>query len=637
MLTEIRSRATGWIAWFIVILISIPFALWGVNTYFEGAAEINVAVVNGEEIDQRAYRDALEVSRARLGQLLGDNADPELTNSAEFKNNVLTGLITQVLLSMDADQKGYRFSDAQLRQFIQSVPAFQRDNRFASDLYESAARSQGYSVSDFEQRLRRQNVIDQIRIGFTDTSIVTDHTLDALLRLALQRRHFDYATVRRQEFIDRVEISEAEIEKEYNDNAHRYQEPEKIKVQFVRLAVADLEKTIALSEPELRQIYETNKDRYRAPEQRKVSHILITVPQSADEDRLAEALSEASALAERARGGEDFAELAREHSQDPGSAPKGGDLGVLVRGVMVKPFEEAVYRLRVGEVSGPVKTRFGYHVIKLTDLVPESVQTFEQAREQIEREERRRLSEAQFIEQAETFRNLVYEEPQTLAPVAEELGLSLGESDWFSVDDGTGIAANARLREAAFSNDVFIEGLNSETVEIDANTLVAVRKLETQTARQKPLDDVRADIERTLRENRARERARQLGAQLLSELEAGGDWEQLLSNNALQAEAVSQARHERRAEPNPQVVAEVFRARPPQSDQPVYGGVDSGSGDYVLFRLTKVEDGDPVQSDSSVRDRFRAALERRNGYDFFLSYQQGLRDQADIKKFTEQL
>ncbi len=637
MLTEIRSRATGWIAWFIVILITIPFALWGINSYFEGADTVAVATVNGEEIDQQTYRYALEDRRSRLNRLLGSNVDPNLANSPEFKKSVINGLVDQILLSSDADTQGYRISDEQLNHFIQSVPQFQRDGQFDPGLYESSVRTQGFQVGDYERRLRQQHIVDQVRLGFTDSEFVTEADLEEMLRLVLQRREFDYATIKPQHFMQHVEISDAEIEQQYQENSELYQTPEKIKVQYVRLAVADLIENIAPGEDELLQAYESSQARFKAPEQRRVSHILIAVKEDADEATRNAAVEKALSLTQQARGGSDFEELAKQHSDDPGSAANGGDLGVIARGAMVKPFEDAAYQLQQGEISDPVETRFGYHVIKITELVPESIKPFAEVREQIEQEERKRLAEAQFIEQAESFRNLVYEQPDSLEPVAEELGLALETSDWFSLDSGTGVAESRRIREAAFGAEVFLEGLNSETIEIDVNTLVALRKRESQPAAPIPLSEVRDEIEKTLRQERARERVAKLGGELVDKLKQGGAWDAVVQEHDLEAAESSLTRSEQSSDPGREIVAAIFQAQRPGDGEPIYGGITTAAGDYALFRLRKVEDGDPKQAEKEVADRYRSVLSRRRGYDYFLSYQNGLRAAADVKIFQEQL
>ncbi len=637
MLTEIRSRATGWIAWFIVILISIPFALWGVNQYFEGPSTVAVALVDGDEIDQQTYRYALEERRAAMSRLFGADLDPNIANSPEFRRAVLNGLIDQRLLQSDADGRGYRIGDEQLNRFIRSSPQFQRDGKFAPDLYESAVRSLGLQLGDYEYRLRQQHTVDHIRISFTDSAFSTEVDLQHILRLALQRREFDYATIEPDRFRDDIEITESDIQRQYEENSVLYQTPEQIKVQYVTLSVTDLAENVTIGEEELLQAYETSRDRFRVPEQRRVSHILIAVKEEADEEAVNRALEKAQAITAEARGGADFATLARDNSDDPGSASKGGDLGVLVKGAMVPPFEEAAYSLKNGEVSDPVKTRFGYHVIKVNDVTAESVKTFEQVRKQIEKEEKKRLAESRFIELAETFRNLVYEQPTTLEPVVEALDLNMQTTDWFSRDDGAGVAANPRVREAAFSDEVYLEGFNSETIEIDVNTLVALRKLESRPATPIPLDSLREQIEEALREERARNRVQQLGEELVDSLRNGDAWEAVLQKYDIQSTAVETTRLQHQQEPSREIIEAVFGEPRPSGDGAVYGGGSTAEGAYTLYRLRSVTDGDPSNAQPETVERFKELLTRRRGYDYFLSYQQGLRNAADITIFQEQL
>ena len=259
-------------------------------------------------------------------------------------------------------------------------------------------------------------------------------------------------------------------------------------------------------------------------------------------------------------------------------------------------------------------------------------------REQLLSEERRRQAEALFIEQAEDFRNMVYEQPDTLEPVAEELGLEIKTSEWFSRTEGTGIASHTNVREAAFSDDVYLENLNSEAVELDLNSLVALRKEATEPASLRPLAEVRADIEQTLRRAKARQQAAELGAQLLAELRGGAQWLTALTGKGLKAEQVTRQRRSSEVRPTPAVLEEVFRTGLPDgTDKPGYGGLVTAGGEYVLFRLSRIEEGDPAAADAETRQRIENDLRSRRGFDQFLGFQRGLRESADIQVFADQL
>lgn len=636
MLTQIRDRATGWIAWIIVFIISIPFALWGINEYFSGGATLNVAVVNGKEIDQQAYRYALEERRSAARRMMGSRFDAEVLNSIEFKTSVLDDLIRRELLNQDAQSAGFSVGDEQLAEFIRTTPQFQRDGRFDSAAYQQAVQSLGYTKVGFESYLRRQNVLQQIQNGLSRSAFITKRDESQLLGLAEEQRVFDYVSVRPESFMPDIEVSEDEIVAHYEENPDAYTSPEMIKVDYVRLSVADLAEEVEVTEEDVRRYYEANKDRYRIPAQREASHILLTVNEDADEATRQEVLDKAKSLAERARAGEDFAELARQHSQDPGSSAKGGDLGLIQPGVMVKPFEDALLAMQEGEVSDPVKTRFGYHVIKVTKLIPEKGKELSEVREEIESEERRRLAEGLFLDRAETFRNLVFEHPESLQPAAEELGLQVQTSDWFSQDAGEGIAQQARVREIAFSDDVFIDDLNSEAIELDVNTLIAVRKKDTKPETIRPLDQVRDQIEQVLKTEKAREKAVEEGEALLAEVRDGAAWDAVISAAGLQATQVEQTRMQPDARPSAQVNAEVFRAPPPEAG-PVFGGVATADGGYVVFRVTAARSAQGAETADQTRQKLNAALARRRGAEYFLSYERGLRETADVEIFEENL
>ncbi len=636
MLSQIRDRATGWIAWAIVIIITIPFALWGINSYFEGLTQVDVAIVDGEEIDYQTYQNAVSERRRFMLQTLGGRVDPDVFNSDEFKTQVLDDLIDDVLLSNEARRFGYRVSDAQLAAWIQSLPQFQRDGAFDRALYEDVLRRVGYTVAQFESLQRRQSTLDQLRTAYGDSAFVTDSDVNNLLKLIYERRQAEYVTLTPEMFTGDVEVSDAEIEQEYQANTERYRERARLKVAYVELSVDELAQAITPSEDELRQLYDESEQRFVAPEQRRASHILVALAEDADEAARKAALDKAVDLAAQARAGTDFAELAREHSDDSGSAANGGDLGVISRGVMVAPFEQAVYDMEEGAISDPVETRYGYHVIRLAEVVPERRKTFEEVRTQLEEQERRRQAEALFLHNAETFRNLVYEQPESLEPVAEELRLEIKESDWFTSSQGEGVAANPRMREVAFGEEVLEGGLNSEVIEIGLNSLVAVRKLAYEESKLSPLGQVRDAIRTELQRAKAATKAEEAGEEMLKALRGGAEWERMLEERGLTVTPLPELRSEATAN-EARAVAEAVFAAPRPAAEPVFGGASAEFGNYAVYRLSSVTAGDPEGIEESERARVVELLRQRQGVDYFLAYRQGLRDRADVTVFTEQL
>lgn len=633
MLSEIRERATGWIAWIIATIIVIPFAFWGVHQYFAGGQEAVVATVNGVDIEQGEYRRALDNRRSQMRQILGENFRPELVDSPEFKRGVLDDMISQVLLSHHAQEHGYRVGDEQLAETIRSNPRFQVGDEFSSQAYQGAVRQMGMTETGFESRLRQQLVLQQIRDGIEGTSFVTPEEQQRLLRLLLQKRRFDYAVLKSDAFVEQSEVADAEVQKEYQDNSDRYRTPEKMKVEYVELSVDNLAPSISVSDEDIQSYYQQHKEEFSTDPVRRASHILIKVAADADEQARKDALHKAQDLMEQLRNGADFAELAKEYSDDPGSASKGGDLGRVKEGDMVKPFEDALFSLdKAGALAGPVETRFGYHIIKLTEYEPAQTKPLAEVRDQIEKAERRKQAEALFLDRSEAFRNITYEQPQSLEPVADQLDLKIRQSDWFTRDDGSGVAANPKVRDAAFGEDVSSEGLNSEAIEIDINTLVVVRKLDMEPASLKPLDEVRGQIEQLLKRRKAREHVASLGPQLVDELKGGADWTKLLDEHGLTAEEATRSRAGSQPQgPDSAVTNAVFKVPEPSEGKSVYGGAGLPDGDYALFRLVEVIPGDPAAAPEEARKQVRSSLARRRGGDMLQEYLADLREHAEIK------
>ncbi|MDZ7842822.1 MAG: SurA N-terminal domain-containing protein [Gammaproteobacteria bacterium] len=633
MLSEIRDRATGWIAYVIVGIIIIPFAFWGVNEYFAGGEDVVVATVGDAEIQQVDYRRELDNRRAQMRRMLGEDFQPELANSPEFKRGVLEDLITRRLLDQHADDQGYRVGDELLAERIRSNPRFQMNEQFSSDAYRSSVAQMGLSEAGFEAAFRRQIMLEQITAGIQESAFVSPQQRDRLLELLLQERRFDYAVLESADFIPGIEVSDAEIRTEYEENTDRYRTPERVKLQYVELSVDQLASSISIDEADIQQAYEREQDRFTTDPVRHASHILIETRSDAGEEERREALEEARDLLAQIRDGADFAALAREHSDDPGSASKGGDLGRIQPGSMVEPFEEALFELdSEGAVTDPVRTRFGYHLIKLTEYEPAEIKPLEEVREQLVREERTRQAEAQFLDQAETFRNISYEQPQSLEPVAGQLDLDIESTDWFTRNQGSGIAADPKVREAAFSEDVYSEGLNSEAIELDINSLVVVRVLDKEPASVRPLDDVRADIEARLERRKAQQHVTSLGPEIAGELRSGSTWRSIVEEYGLSVETTtwSRSRTSETDGPHPALVDAVFGAPKPSGDEPVPGGVALGDGNYALFRLIEVTEGDVNEASEELQQRVDETLFRRRSQDMLEQLITDLREQADV-------
>lgn len=662
MLTAIRDRASGWIAWFIVGLLCIPFAFWGISEYFQGEAIVDIADIDGVEIDYYEYQNILAERRRQMSAADRD-ADPEWFASRAFKREVVDEMVRERLLADDAQDHGYRISDGTLAQYLREAPDFQRDNQFDRELYLSTLAYAGLSVAQFEDLQRRRISAFQMEQGLHDSGFALDSEVRRLAALELQERTAQFIVVRPENFTGDITVTDEEISEEYAGNPDRYTDPARMRVEYVRLSVDDIKTGVAPGEDDIREYYEENERRYLIPEQREASHILIEAADDAETetdggegagddgdaagDADAAALKKAEDLLARIRDGEDFAALAMEHSADPGSAQNGGDLGVIERGVMVPPFEEAVFAMtEEGELRGPVKTRFGYHIIRLTRLTPEQRQELDEVREEIAETLALQLADELFAGQADILRNVVYEQPDSLAPAAEELGLEVAESDWFDETGGDGIAANAEVREAAFGDEVLQQELNSEAVELDLNTLVALRKLDYAPRQLRDEESAREEIRERLTRNRARQLARERGLAALETLRAAegeaaegegeGDAWTALAEELEQTITDLPARRNAGTPEQQEILYEVFAAaRPgPAEGAKVYGGLTLADGGYAIFALSEVTDADPDSEEGEqAQNRIRFALRRRHGEEYYLNLLEGLRQRAEVRVY----
>ncbi|MDH3468926.1 MAG: SurA N-terminal domain-containing protein, partial [Gammaproteobacteria bacterium] len=529
MLTAIREKATGWIAWIVVGIITLTFALWGIQSYFEGPSSAEVAVVNGAEIENATYQNALSERRRALVNRFGSSIGSDYFATDAFKQQVLDELIDDILLQSEQVERGYRIGDDQLRNLIRTATEFQGENGFDAERYQALLRGEGYTVALYEAEQRRRLAIQQIQRGFLDTVFVPDSDVDAIAALLEQRRDAEYVVLAPDRFTDEVEISPDQVQQYYDQNPEKYRAPDKMRVEFLQLSVEQIAQRIEPTEAELQAHYNQNEDEFNEPDQRRASHILITLAADASEDAEFAALRRANDIIDQVNSGGDFAELAKTHSEDTGSAANGGDLGFIEPGMMVAAFESAVFAMDLDEIRGPVRTKFGFHIIKLTELTVGAKRSFDSVRDEIIERERRQQAELQFAEHAETFTNLVYEHSDTLEVAAEELGLDVQQSDWFSRDEGEGVATAADFRRAAFSESVRVDQFNSDTVQIDADTVVAMRQLDFKESEIRPFDAVRDSIESVMLAEQAATRAEEAGIEAVAELNSGGDWDALLS------------------------------------------------------------------------------------------------------------
>jgi len=628
MLHFIRERAQGWVAWFIVGLISIPFALWGVNSYLTGPSDVIVANVNGQEIQQVEYQKALQQYRDRMRNMMGENFDPAMFEGQAVKQNVLEGLIEQKLLIMAGHDLGQHVTDQTLFKIIKSTAAFQKEGQFDDDVYSMTLARVGLNPAQYEAQLRQDVLTQELAENTQRSTIVSDNDLNTVLRLENQSREIAYGVVDLQEQLKQVEITDDAVRAYYDEHLAHYLAPEQMVVDYVELSVDELSKNITVDEQSLKTFYDKNKDQFVGPEQRQASHILI-------EGDDAKTKSTLESIQQRLKQGEDFAKLATELSQDTGSATEGGDLGLFQRGVMDPAFEEAVFSMsNVGEVSEPVKTEFGYHLIKLTAIQTPEGKTYGDARDQVEALYRQHKAEDLFFELAEKLANLSYENPDNLDVVAEELSLTVKTSSAFMRDGNKiGIATNEKVASVAFSEDVLTNNLNSAVIEISKSDLLVLHKNKHIPASQLPYDSVSPAITEQLRYAGARDKAYDMGEVILAKLKAGTPADSLFSSDKWHA---SQSYTRMSEEVSAQVLERAFAVAKPNSDTS-YIGFTADNGNYIVVNIISAKDGVVADVVQEERDGLKSHLARTYGTSELQALINSLKEQADIKLYKENL
>lgn len=625
MLQVIRDKAQGWIAWAIVILISIPFALWGIQSYLGVGSEPVAATVNGTEITQRTLDNQFQRFRQQLREQLGAGYRPEMFDDTRVRKEVLNRLIRDELLQQTSNRMGLRAGSSMIQSTILSMPTFQKDGRYDQQTYERALRLQGLSAAGFEDRVRRALVSEQLSQAVQAGSFITQEELNERQRLVKQKREFSYFVLPASDFKLTEELSDDEIRSYYEANESAFISPEKVKVEYILLDATTAGGTIDVNEEILRGYYENNEDEFGLPEQRQASHILILVAADAEQNAVDEAQAKIDALAERLGNGESFAELAKQNSQDPGSAASGGDLGLFGKGIMDPAFEAAVFALEEGEVSEPVRSSFGFHLIKLTGIKDGSVKPFDEARTQVEAAYRKFEGERLYFEMAEQLADLSYEDPGSLEPAASALELGIQQSDWITREQGSGVFAKPKVRTAAYSDDVLKENNNSELIEIDGTSSLVLRVLDHQESSVKPLDEVKDQISETLQQQKAEQQTEAEAEKRLAAITAGSALPDVAGSYAVTG-PMNVERNDRQIPPG--LSNALFRTVKPGAGGSTPGSAKLAGGDFAVYLLTGVTEGVvDAETNQQQLDSLRRML-ARDHYEMVLS---DLESRADVE------
>lgn len=597
MLESIRSRSSGVFAWFIAIVIIVTMALFGVSSYVSDGVDPVLFEHGDEKVVQSQYQNALDQAQRRA---LAQNSDVDVSSDT-FKQSVLQQLLNKALVTSLSKDAGYAISDKTVAKLILENSAFQVDGTFNQETYDSFVAGSFGTKQRYESLLKESIVSAQVASGLVDSAIEAPTVNKEFLNLLSEKRVIDLIKYSVEDKANSLKVSDDQVLAHYDANKASYQEPEKLSVNYITLNVQSFEKDVSVTDEEVLAIYEENKQSYSSPESREVSHILFTGSDA--ESQSADALK-------KIQNGASFSTLAKELSQDPGSAEDGGSLGEVNPGEMVEAFEKAAFSLDVDQVSEPVSTEFGYHLIQVNKVIGGEAQPFAEVKESIKKAEINNRAETLFFEKAEDLRNLVFENSDTLEVAAEDLGLTIETTDFFTRDAGKGYFTNPNLRSSAFSDAVLLDNENSEVLDVTTTELLVLRKNEYKPQEAKPLASVKPEVTASLKRKLALEGVNEKLKSDYDSALAANDWKKAISELGVTPQELTVS-YLNSTDTTP-ILAEAVYSSSDNNYINSVGKVVDAAGNGYLFRVKSIVAGDASSVDENVAQLIKSDFSARN-------------------------
>ena len=621
MLDAMRKLTTGWVAKLILGLITIPFALFGIDSYLNQAGgNVAVAKVGSDKISVQEYSNAIETVRNRM-QSEGQKVDSAMLETPAFKQSVLDGLITRRLVNAEIHRANFKISDRQLSEHILAMPEFQDNGKFSEDLYQKTLVQNKLTATKFENSIRGDLVTQQARDGLARLVFVPKSVAALSLQLAHQKRDLSTAEIKTAAFLPQVKVTPEQVKAYYELHKDKLKVPEQVKVEFALLSAASLVAQMKVTDEEVKAFYDENSAKFQGDEQRQASHVLIGFGVGAKEAEKAAAKDKILGILDQIKKNpKRFEELATKFSQDPGSATKGGDLGSFGRGAMVKPFEDAVFGMKVGQVSDVVESEFGYHIIRL-DGISGASSSYESMKPQIKGELSWQKAQAKYAELTEEFSNAVYEQSGSLQPAAKKFNLQLQTSAWLSREDGAKFFKNEKLMAMVFSDEVLKEKRNTEAVEVSPNNLVSARVLEYKAAAPRTFDEVKSGIEAVLKLEQAVKLAKEKGDTILAKLNAGETMKELEWTSP-----VTVSRKDAQGFTDP-VMNRVYKLN--TIKLPAFGGFVDANRAYVFLQISGVSDA--LAEDKQAKETAELEFDSAVAAEYVSAYGKSLKARANIE------
>lgn len=632
MLLAIRDKITGVIAWIIVIGISIVFGFWGVNSYVGG--EDNFAIeVNGEKVSYGDYDRMLFQNRQELLRTFGGRLPAYFDSNQYLREQTLDMLINRELFSQLMDEYRFRIPEAEVASLITEDNRFRQNNEFKPEMYEAELRILGVSKQSYEDELQQRVQASQLESGVRSTAAASLQELSDFAKLQHQTRDFEFLQLSLEEQRKKIKkVSDAEVEEYYNAEANqaRFFTNEKVKIEYVELSLKQLADEVKISDADLKEAYQQGLEqkRFVSEEVRQGSHILLKVAADASAETVEQKRAEALAIREQLVGGASFAELAKEKSEDTGSAANGGSLGDVRRDVMVKPFEDALFSLPKGEISQPIKTQFGFHLIRVDGIQGGEVQPFAEVRDELAKEYRDQQADPIFYDKLGVLEEQAYEGAD-LSAAATETQLQLKQSEWFTANVGEKIAENPGIRQAAFSEEVLKEGRNSAAIEVGPEHVVFLRIAEHEPSRRQTVEEAKEQISNELIAQQAQQNLDKLVSSILEQGSEAALETISKSNKGSTYKALKDVKRDS-LEAAREVVQSAFRLPPPSGSKDALERVGLGNGDVALVRLQQIKEGDIAWLSDQEKDQLgKQLIQQRGQYDLGALIA-SLKEQADV-------
>ncbi|MFY0678647.1 MAG: SurA N-terminal domain-containing protein [Neptuniibacter sp.] len=625
MLQSIRDSSQGIVAKIIVGLIAITFALFGVESLVSLTASSNApATVNGTEISQQELQQAVQLQRRQMLNQMGDNADPSLLDDNLISNMVVDSLIEQHILVQSAEEQGLVFSDNMIDQMILATKEFQQDGKFSREQFEITLRNAGMTPLSFRNLIRKEKLAEQERIAYMLSAFTLTNELQAIAGLDSQKRDIRYFTIDAAPVRNSITVSDQELDDYYQNNSSQFMTEEQVAIEYLLLDRVALEKNIEVTVDELETAYQTMADNYQAQEQRHAAHILIEISEEQDD---AAAKSKIEEIAAKIAAGDSFESLAQAESNDPLSAEMGGDLGVNEKGVFSPEFEDTLYALEKGAVSGPVKTEFGYHLIKLIDIVDSKVPSFAEVKEELSADILKQKSEEEYVVQLEQLADISFSSGD-LAEPSEVLDMEIQKTDLFSRSGNEDfVTSNPKVLAVAFDSELINEGLNSTPVELDSGRSLVLRVVNHQLPREKTRDEVAEEIKAILLETSVVDQLATVASEALSELKQGATLDSVTAG----AEIVSVEALARRSATTPKEIIEAAFKMPKPESGSSFEAVSLLDGSMAIIALDKVISETPELA-AEEQQMMKMVLGNRQGQNDYQAHLNQLRNKAEIEK-----